>query len=216
MRPLVAASSSHVALSSSRCASKTPMRRCLIDAPVGPSGVSEILHAAVHEAGHAVIARAFGIFGGGARIYVIDEGLGGNTITAGLACLQGIWSRSGKHRQAEVAVRAEIIIAAAGAEAEWMLFGWPWGRRRSQEHCPLARISSCTGIALRLPWSPLPWPRSSNCSARKLRRASLERLLMNHENPETARAARRHTLDVLGSRQPAVSIEPIWHTDWTG
>jgi hypothetical protein len=132
------------------------MPRCLIDAPVGPSGVSEILHAAVHEAGHAVIARAFGIFGGGARIYVTDEGVGGNTITAGLACLPGIWSRSGKHSRREVALRAKIIIAAAGGEAELLMYGWMRGDDVDRRN-----------IELLLARLPLSWPcwrrRPSRC-----------------------------------------------------
>jgi hypothetical protein len=45
------------------------------------------------------------------KIYVTDKDAVGNTITAGLASLRGIWSRDGKHRQAEVGMRAKVIIA---------------------------------------------------------------------------------------------------------
>jgi hypothetical protein len=92
--------------------------------PMGPNGLPERRFAAAHEAAHAVVARAFGISGGGAWIRVTANGVVGGATSAHRSCLPYIWKRVGKYRRPASPILAKIIIAAAGAEAELYLYGW--------------------------------------------------------------------------------------------
>src|SRR3954447_15398158 len=105
----------------------TPPR--LIDRHVGPNGVAEVRYAAAHESAHVVISRVFGVRGVNAYLYEDDATgrVGGYATTAPYAALRSIWQRRGKFRSRDTAIRAAIIIALAGGEAEGALYGWKGG-----------------------------------------------------------------------------------------
>jgi hypothetical protein len=79
---------------------------------------------AIHEAGHAVIARVLTLPCGGATIEPNYSTMAaGNAITfEPYACLAE-WEKRGKARSLEAALRARIITLMAGREAEIEFFG---------------------------------------------------------------------------------------------
>src|SRR3954463_7724999 len=87
----------------------TATRPFPIERHVRPNGVPDLMFAAVHEAGHAVAARAFGVFGGRAGLKDTEDGVAGFAATAGEDTLPKIWARRGKFRTPEAAIRAMII-----------------------------------------------------------------------------------------------------------
>jgi hypothetical protein len=96
------------------------------------------MFAAVHEAGHAVIARAFGVFGGRAGLKDTENGVAGFAATAAEDTLPTIWARRGKFRTPEAAIRAMIIIEASGAEAEELFYNLQHGDSGDREN--IARL----------------------------------------------------------------------------
>ena len=81
-------------------------------------------HTAIHEAGHAVIARVLALTCGGATIVPdYDDGAAGHSITEDpWHCLYE-WEKRGKVRNDDAVWHARIIGYMAGAEAEVALLG---------------------------------------------------------------------------------------------
>jgi hypothetical protein len=81
-------------------------------------------HAAVHEAGHAVIGRVLGIPCGHATILADDESNGHNLAEPPYKILGRWWDDLGRYyREEAVAFHARIMAYMAGAEAERVLLG---------------------------------------------------------------------------------------------
>ena len=82
-------------------------------------------HTAIHEAGHAVIARVLTLACGGATIVLdYDDGSTGHSITEDPWICYSEWEKCGKVRDNPDAVlHARIIAFMAGAEAEQVLLG---------------------------------------------------------------------------------------------
>jgi hypothetical protein len=109
---------------------------------------------AIHESGHCVAARAFGLRGGGARIYNTPSGVSGFFESEYVEVMGRIWD---KPRKPVAAIHCKIIIGAAGSAAEEEICGGsrdaigddeqiafllallPEGSRREDRFCRFAR-----------------------------------------------------------------------------
>ncbi len=81
-------------------------------------------HTAVHEAGHAVIARVLDMACGGATIVADeDEGSAGNAETFDPHVTAHAWDRRGHFRDMRSVFVGRILTVMAGAEAEEELLG---------------------------------------------------------------------------------------------
>jgi ATP-dependent Zn protease len=81
-------------------------------------------HTAIHEAGHAVIARVLTLMCGGASVVPdYDEGEAGHSITEEPWSCEDQWEKRGKVRGPDAVWYAATITLMAGAEAEVVLLG---------------------------------------------------------------------------------------------
>ena len=81
-------------------------------------------HTAVHEAGHAVIARVLTLMCGGASIVPDHEvGGAGHSITADPLECEAEWFKRGRLRHENAVWHARIITYMAGAESEVVILG---------------------------------------------------------------------------------------------
>jgi len=80
-------------------------------------------HTAIHEAGHAVVARVLEIPSGPATIRP-DEDSAGHGIVPDPHAIQHRWELEGKYREFATVMRARIISFMAGREAEEECLGF--------------------------------------------------------------------------------------------
>jgi hypothetical protein len=91
-------------------------------APVAKRTQKQIEATAIHEAGHAVLARVLTLAAGGATIK-IDFDSAGHSVTHDPYVALYEWEKRGKARGPEAVWHARIIAFMAGAEAECELLG---------------------------------------------------------------------------------------------
>ncbi len=85
----------------------------------------ELWRTAVHEAGHAVIARRLDLYPGGVTIVGDhDEGTAGWSFMPDAWAVAHAWEQKGKYRDPMVAFRGRIIAYMAGRESEIEILGW--------------------------------------------------------------------------------------------
>lgn len=85
---------------------------------------NDLMHTAIHEAGHAVIGRRLGLGCGSVTIKPDEtEGIAGHSITEGPWSTVAKWEERNRYRGERTALLGRILMLMAGAEAEVICLG---------------------------------------------------------------------------------------------
>jgi hypothetical protein len=121
---------------------------------------------AIHEAGHAVIARVLGIACGRATIVPdLDDKIAGHAITYDQHATMHQWGQRGHWREVHYAVHGYILALMAGAEAEIVINGACAGGDGEDRHCIAVAADSSDSN-----FSPEKWTRFEPRMRRQTRR----------------------------------------------